>query len=309
MDPSKVLDGKMYAKHLFSKITSYATSLKEQYNVKPSLAIIRIGDDPASLLYVRNKTKAFLKNGLSIKEFWHPSTISRQQLLEKIHLLNEDKDFHGIILQLPLPPTLEKDRFLFLAAIHPQKDVDGLTPTNQGLLSIYDSSGLFPCTPLGCLLLLKTLLPSFSGLHAVIVGRSILVGQPMGLLLLKNNATITFAHSHTKNLSSLIQMADIVVAAIGQPHFIQQSWFKENAIVLDVGINQISNPSSKDSKIQFVGDIDTIQAQSKIRFITPVPGGIGPLTVACLAYNTLKAAQNILMQRPTFYDFDILKSP
>lgn len=300
MGSPKVIDGKAYAKLLLSRIAPIVDTIEKQHEKKPSLAILRIGESPASALYVKNKIKTFADNGLSTTEFWHPHTTKKEDLLKKIQILNEDPSYHGIILQLPLPPSLEESRDLLISAISPEKDVDGLTPLNQGLLSTYRLTGLFPCTPVGCLFLLKALLPSFSGLHAVVVGRSNLVGQPMGILLLKNNATVTFAHSHTQDLPSLLQTADIVVSAVGKPSFIQGSWFKKDAIVLDVGINTFSS--------SFVGDVDTTQALARVKYITPVPGGIGPLTVATLAYNTVKAAQNLLYQKPIIYDFDILKN-
>ena len=300
MVSSKLIDGKAYAKLLLSQIASIIATLEKQHKKKPSLAILRIGENPASALYVKNKIKTFAENDLSTKEFWYPHTTTKEKLLEKIQLLNEDPSFHGIILQLPLPSSLEKDKDLLISAICPEKDVDGLTPLNQGFLSTYTLTGLFPCTPVGCLFLLKALLPSFSGLHAVVLGRSNLVGQPMGLLLLKNDATVTFAHSHTKDLPSLLQTADIVVSAIGKPSFIQGSWLKKEATVLDVGISSVSS--------SFKGDVNTTQALTKVRYITPVPGGIGPLTVATLAYNTVKAAQSLLSQEPIIYDFDILKN-
>lgn len=295
-----IFNGKKTAEHFLRKLTLSLEEFKSLYNVSPSLAIIRLGHNPASALYVKNKLKIFKELNLNAQEYWFDETISKKDLLTQINILNQDPKTHGIILQLPVPSHMEIREIS--NHIHPLKDVDGLTVHNQGLLFQNNLSGLYPCTPLGCLLILKSLLKDLSGKRVLVLGRSLLVGKPAALLLMQEHATVTVAHSRSKNLQELIQETDILIAAIGSPHFVQGTWIKKEAFVLDVGITR----SKSSSPPYFLGDIAFEKACEKASFITPVPGGIGPITVSCLVYNTFKAAQSLLTQKPVVYDFQRL---
>ena len=296
---SCIFNGTQSALHLLEIIRPSIEDLFVTYKISPFLAIIRVGHNSSSALYVKNKLKTFSSLGLKAQEYWLPEDASQEHILTLIDQLNHNTSLHGIIIQLPLPSHLNAQEIC--SSIHPSKDVDGLTPLNQGLLFQGKLTGLIPCTPLGCLFILKAHLSTLSGKKALILGRSLLVGKPMALLLVNENATVTLAHSKSCDLSLLIQEADILVSAMGNPLSVKAEWIKEGAIVLDVGITKAKTSS------HFLGDIDFKKAAPKTSFITPVPGGIGPMTVACLVYNTLKAAKSSLTREPVSYDFSILK--
>ncbi|MAY99150.1 MAG: bifunctional methylenetetrahydrofolate dehydrogenase/methenyltetrahydrofolate cyclohydrolase FolD [Micavibrio sp.] len=275
-----IIDGRAIAKDLRAQIKDQVSTLPSQ----PGLAVILVGDDPASHVYVNNKIKATVNCGMRSIEKRLPADVSAEKIASVIHELNNDKDVHGILLQLPLPKHLDADPLIQMIA--PEKDVDGLTFANIGKLVAGDKSGLVPCTPQGSLKLIKSVKDNLSGLHAVIIGRSLLFGKPMGQLLLQENCTVTQAHSRTKDLPALCAEADILIAAVGQPQMVTADWVKAGAIIIDVGINRIGEKT-------LVGDVDFDTAKEKVAAITPVPGGVGPMTIACLLANTLKAYENI----------------
>ena len=281
---TKIIDGKAFAEKLRLDIARRVAELKAKKNVTPGLAVVLVGNDPASEVYVRNKNKQAKEVGMNSFEFTLPAETTQAQLLDKIQALNYDATVHGILVQLPLPKHIDEDAVL--AAIDPKKDVDGFHVINAGKLAT-GQDGFVPCTPLGCLMLLKDVLGDLSGKHAVIIGRSNIVGKPMAALLLGNNCTVTIAHSKTKDLPALVKTADIVVAAVGRAEMVKGSWIKEGAVVIDVGINRITLP---DGKTKLVGDVATQECIGIASAITPVPGGVGPMTIACLLENTLKAA-------------------
>lgn len=274
-----IIDGKAFAKNLREDIAKRVSALKAAKGITPGLAVILVGNDPASEVYVKNKGKQTLEAGMNSYEFKLPENTSQEALLAKIAELNNDANVHGILVQLPLPSHIDENAVI--QAIAPAKDVDGFHVVNAGKLAT-GQQGFVPCTPLGCWMLLADKLGNLSGKHAVVVGRSNIVGKPMAQLLLKENCTVTIAHSKTKDLPSLLKSADIVVAAVGRPEMIKGSWLKEGAVVIDVGINRV------DGKL--VGDVDFASCQSVASAITPVPGGVGPMTIACLLENTLRAA-------------------
>ena len=283
----EIIDGKVFAENLRTAITAEVTALP----FKPGLAVVLVGDDPASRVYVANKAKQTVQVGMRSFEHRLPGDTTQEDLLSLVRQLNADPAVHGILVQLPLPKHLNADNII--AAISPAKDVDGLTVTNTGLLAA-GLAGLVPCTPLGCLLLLQDQLGDMTGLNAVIVGRSNLVGKPIAQLLLQQNCTVTIAHSRTKNLPELCRSADILVAAVGRPEMIKGDWIKPGATVIDVGINRVDAPGGKS---RLVGDVAFDAAQEIAGRITPVPGGVGPMTIACLLRNTLTAA--IRIESPT----------
>lgn len=278
---TQIIDGVKAANRLTSEIKLKA----EKAGVRPGLAVIRIGDDPASEIYVAHKHKACEKIGFQSWNHHLPASVDQRAVLDLIHSLNADERVNGILLQLPLPGHLDEPKLI--EAIDPHKDVDGLHPLNAGRL-LMSRPGLIPCTPQGCVHLIKSVTMDLTGVRAVIIGRSNLVGKPLCPLLLKEDCTITMVHSKTNNMSDQIRQADIVIAAAGHPHLVKGEWIKEGAIVIDVGI------SRQDKKI--VGDVETEQAMGRAKAITPVPGGVGPMTVAYLLKNTLDAA---LVQRVT----------
>ncbi len=278
---SKIIDGRKIAETLKHKLLTLSLDLEEQTGVKAGLAILRIGEDPASQLYVHQKILSAKEIGYHFEEHVLPAWVSPDILGAKIEELNKASHIHGIILQLPLPSSLDKLQFLSL--IDPSKDVDGLHPLNAGKLLQGTPGGFVACTPLGCLTLLKTLYPSFEGRTVGIVGCSLLVGRPMAMLMLKQDCTVWLAHSKTQNLPALCETAEILIVAIGSPRFIQGEWIQEGATVLDVGINRL--PSG-----EIVGDVDFSSAEKRAGAITPVPGGVGPMTVVSLLRNTLEAA-------------------
>lgn len=285
MKVARIIDGKAFAARLREQVAGGVRVFAEQSGRKPGLAVVLVGEDPASGVYVRNKGKATLAAGMESFEFKRPATISQDELLELVEELNGDDRIDGILVQLPLPKHI--DDKAVIAAIDPKKDVDGFHVVNAGKLAVGEEA-LVPCTPLGCLMLLKDELGDLDGLEAVIVGRSNIVGKPMAQLLLKENCTVTVAHSRTRDLASVVHRADIVVAAVGRPEMVKGDWIKPDAVVIDVGINRVADPV--EGKTSLVGDVATSEAMSHVRAITPVPGGVGPMTIAVLLRNTLVAA-------------------
>jgi methylenetetrahydrofolate dehydrogenase (NADP+)/methenyltetrahydrofolate cyclohydrolase len=279
-----IIDGKAFAEALRATIKTEVAALSFQ----PGLAVVLVGDDPASRVYVANKARQTVEVGMRSFEHRLPADTTQADLLALVQKLNADPAVHGILVQLPLPKDLNTDAII--AAISPAKDVDGLTVTNAGLLA-NGLPGLVPCTPLGCILLLQDRLPDMTGLNAVVVGRSNLVGKPIAQLLLAQNCTVTIAHSRTRNLDQLCKSADILIAAVGRPEMIKGDWIKPGATVIDVGINRV--PAAAPGKTRLVGDVAFAEAAAKAGLITPVPGGVGPMTIACLLRNTLTAAKRI----------------
>lgn len=284
---AEIIDGKAFAANLRADVARRAAAFRERTGITPGLAVVLVGEDPASAVYVRNKAVQTREAGMNSFEHRLPADSSEESLLELVERLNRDPAVHGILVQLPLPPQIREDRVL--AAIDPAKDVDGFHVINAGLLAT-GGDGLVPCTPLGCLMLLKDRLGDLSGLRAVIVGRSNIVGKPMAQLLLRENCTVTIAHSRTRDLPEECRRADILVAAVGRPEFIRGDWIKPGATVIDVGINRIPTETGKS---RLVGDVAFAEALERAAFITPVPGGVGPMTIACLLENTLRAAEQI----------------
>jgi methylenetetrahydrofolate dehydrogenase (NADP+)/methenyltetrahydrofolate cyclohydrolase len=281
---AKRIDGKAFAATLRAEIAAAVAATKAQHNLTPGLAVILVGDDPASHIYVRNKGKACAETGIASFETILPSTTTQEALLTEIARLNADDAVHGILVQLPLPAHMDAQGVI--NAIDPAKDVDGFHVLNAGRLAV-GQQGMIPCTPLGCLLLLKEKLGSLAGKHAVILGRSNIVGKPMAQLLLRESCTVTICHSRTEFLVQETRRGDILVAAIGKPEFVKGHWIKPGATVIDVGINRVTG---EDGTTKLVGDVDTKAASEFANFITPVPGGVGPMTIACLLRNTLQAA-------------------
>ena len=272
-----IIDGKKEAEIIRSEIKKEILEIKSKTNKVPRLTVILIGDYAPSQIYVKNKEKSALEVGINSKIIKYPKSVSEKEVLIKIDELNKDKSISGILVQLPLPDQISKEKII--NAIHPSKDVDGFNPINVGNLSSGYKS-IVPCTPLGCLLLIKKVEKNLSGKHAVIIGRSNLNGKPMAQLLLRENCTVTIVHSKTKNLQNECHKADILVAAVGVPNLVKKDWVKDNAIVIDVGINKVGD--------QIVGDVKFNELKDKTKAITPVPGGVGPMTIACLLKNTLE---------------------
>ena len=283
---AKIIDGKEFAASVRAKVAVHVTRLKEENGITPGLAVVLVGQDPASEVYVRNKNKSTVEVGMNSFEHKLPAETSEEDLLALIDQLNSDPAVHGILCQLPLPDHLNEE--LVINSILPEKDVDGFHISNVGMLSTGQKS-MVPCTPLGCLMMLRDHYGSLSGLNAVVVGRSNIVGKPMASLLLKDSCTVTIAHSRTKNIEALCRSADIVVAAVGRPEMITGEWIGDGATVIDVGINRIPAPEKGEGKHKIVGDVHFASASEKAGAITPVPGGVGPMTIACLLANTLTA--------------------
>ena len=283
---TSIIDGKDYASRLRDKLKIAVNDLKEKHKIVPGLAVVLVGNDPASEIYVRNKGIQTKEAGMNSFEYRLPENTSEDDLLEKVEELNTDKSVNGILVQFPVPKHMEQQKII--ERILPSKDVDGLHPVNSGYLAS-GLKGLVPCTPQGASLLIKNSLPSLSGLHAVIIGRSNLVGKPIAQLLLKENCTVTICHSRTKNLQETCLSADILVAAVGIPELVKGDWVKDGAVVIDVGINRLPAPEKGDGKTKLVGDVDFEGAKNRASAITPVPGGVGPMTIACLLLNTLAA--------------------
>lgn len=283
-----IINGKAYAAKLRQDVAKDVEALKEKSGGKvPGLAVVIVGDDPASHVYVRNKKKSAAEAGLNSFDFPMPADTQQDELIARIEQLNNDPDVHGILVQLPLPDHL--DETAVIEAILPEKDVDGFHVVNRGKL-VTGQDCLVPCTPLGCIMLLKDQLGDLSGKHAVVVGRSNIVGKPMAQLLLNENCTVTICHSRTENIKGICREADILVAAIGKPHFVGKDWVKPGATVIDVGINRTEGI---DGTHKLVGDVDFGEVQYKAHAITPVPGGVGPMTIACLLKNTVTAFERI----------------
>lgn len=276
------IDGKSFAAAITERVTTHAAKLKRDHGVTPGLAAVLVGEDPASQVYVRNKGRQAVECGMASFEHRLDATTGEDELLELIGRLNADPLVHGILVQMPLPRQMNADRVI--EAIDPKKDVDGFHVSNVGRL-VTGQKTLVPCTPLGCLMLLRRLHGSLSGLKAVVIGRSNIVGKPMAQLLLADHCTVTIAHSRTADLSSVVREADIVIAAVGRPEMVRGDWIKPGATVIDVGINRIE----RDGRARLVGDVHFESAASVAGTITPVPGGVGPVTIACLLANTITA--------------------
>ena len=282
---ASIIDGKAFAAKLRERVAAAVPAFSAAAGRAPGLAVVLVGEDPASQVYVRAKGKATREAGMESFEHRLSASTSQPELLALVARLNADEAVDGILVQLPLPAGI--DDKAVIEAIDPAKDVDGFHPVNAGRLAVGEA-GLVPCTPLGCLLLLKDLLGDLSGLHAVVIGRSNIVGKPMAQLLLAENCTVTIAHSRTRDLPDTVRRADIVVAAVGRPEMVKADWLKPGAAVIDVGINRV--PAAEEGKTRLVGDVDFAGAGAVAGAITPVPGGVGPMTIAVLLRNTLAAA-------------------
>jgi len=285
MTIGKIIDGKAFAADLRARVGEGVETFVNKQGRKPGLAVVLVGEDPASAVYVRNKGKMTVAVGMESFEFRRSATIAQDELLELVEELNGDPRVDGILVQLPLPGHIDEQAVI--GAIDPEKDVDGFHIVNSGKLAV-GQDALVPCTPLGCLMMLKDELGDLSGMEAVVVGRSNIVGKPMAQLLLGENCTVTIAHSRTHDLASVVHRADIVVAAVGRAEMVKGEWIKPGAVVVDVGINRV--PAEEEGKSRIVGDVATAEAIAHVRAITPVPGGVGPMTIAVLLRNTLVAA-------------------
>ncbi len=279
-----IIDGKAFANKLCEDLKSEIAQLKAEHQFVPCIAVVLVGDDPASHVYVSNKVKRCEELNIESREHRMDDTTTQEELLALIDQLNGDSGVHGILVQLPLPKQI--DSKAVINAIDPRKDVDGFHIENAGALAIGDNQ-IVPCTPLGSIMMLRDYLGNMSGMNAVVVGRSNIVGKPMAHLLLQENCTVTIAHSRTKDIEAVCREADILVAAVGIPHFVKAEWIKPGATVIDVGINRIQDGE----RSRLVGDVDTEAAKAVAGAITPVPGGVGPMTIACLMYNTVAAAK------------------
>ncbi|MBI1219039.1 MAG: bifunctional methylenetetrahydrofolate dehydrogenase/methenyltetrahydrofolate cyclohydrolase FolD [Rhodobacteraceae bacterium] len=277
-----IIDGKAFAEKVRGQVAAHVARLKADHGITPGLAVVLVGEDPASQVYVRSKGKQTVEVGMASFEHKLPADTAEADLVALVQRLNADPEVHGILVQLPLPSHLNSD--LVINTIDPAKDVDGFHISNVGLLGT-GQKAMVPCTPLGCLMLLRDHLGSLSGLNAVVVGRSNIVGKPMAQLLLGDSCTVTIAHSRTKDLPAVCRAADILVAAVGRPEMVKGDWVKPGATVIDVGINRVE----RDGKTKLVGDVDFASAAAVAGAITPVPGGVGPMTIACLLANTLTA--------------------
>lgn len=280
---SNIIDGKAFAEKLRADVATRVSKLKQEHSLTPGLAVVLVGEDPASEVYVRNKGKQTLEVGMVSVEHKLNKDTPESELLALIETLNNDASIHGILVQLPLPKHIDESKIL--DSINYEKDVDGFHLMNVGLLNT-GGEGVVPCTPLGCIMMLKDKLGSLSGKNAVVVGRSNIVGKPMASLLLAESCTVTIAHSRTQDLADVCRAADILVAAVGRPEMIPGDWIKPGAAVIDVGINRIE----RDGKKKLVGDVDFASASEVAGAITPVPGGVGPMTIACLLHNTVQQA-------------------
>ncbi len=280
----KIIDGKAFAAGLRERIAAGVASLKEEHGLTPGLAVVLVGEDPASQVYVRNKGKQTVEAGMNSWEHRMDATATEEAVLAKVRELNEDDAVHGILVQLPLPDQIDADKVI--NTIDPAKDVDGFHVINAGRLATGQDS-LVPCTPVGSVMLAKDRLGSLSGLEAVVVGRSNIVGKPVAQLLLQENCTVTIAHSRTKDLPEVCRRADILIAAVGRPEMVRGDWIKPGACVIDVGINRVEKDGGGTG---LVGDVAFDEAVGTAGSITPVPGGVGPMTIACLLYNTVRAA-------------------
>ncbi|WP_046861880.1 bifunctional methylenetetrahydrofolate dehydrogenase/methenyltetrahydrofolate cyclohydrolase FolD [Microvirga massiliensis] len=281
-----LIDGKAIAASWRARIGAAVADLAPQ-GLRPGLAVVLVGDDPASQIYVRSKMRQTVEAGMRSFDHALSASTTQDELLALVAKLNADPDVDGILVQLPLPPQI--DAQAVIEAIDPAKDVDGFHPVNAGRL-LTGTPGFVPCTPLGCLLLLHSIRPDLTGLDAVVIGRSAIVGKPMAQLLIRENCTVTVAHSRTRNLPEVCRRADVLVAAVGRPELVRGDWLKPGATVIDVGINRVPNPAAGEGRTRIVGDVAFAEAVDVAGAITPVPGGVGPMTIACLLRNTLEAA-------------------
>ncbi len=280
---AKRIDGKTYAEGLRKRIAVAVADLKTKHGLMPGLAVVLVGDDPASRVYVANKAKQTVEVGMNSWEHRLSVDTPEPDLLDLVRKLNDDPSVHGILVQMPLPKQIDSAKVL--NAINPAKDVDGFHVVNVGRLST-GQDALVACTPTGCVMLAKDVLGKLDGVNAVVIGRSNIVGKPVAQLLLAENCTVTIAHSKTKDLPSVVRQADLVIAAVGRPEMVKGDWIKPGACVIDVGINRVE----RDGKSKIVGDCDFASCEAVAGSITPVPGGVGPMTIACLLYNTVRAA-------------------
>jgi methylenetetrahydrofolate dehydrogenase (NADP+)/methenyltetrahydrofolate cyclohydrolase len=287
MASAEIIDGKAFAQKLRSRITAATETIKKQYDSAPGLAVVLVGENPASEIYVRNKGKQTIECGMASFEYKLTDKVSQTELLDVIKKLNNDDDVDGILVQLPLPEHIDPQAVL--DAINPEKDVDGFHVVNAGKLAT-GGDALVPCTPLGCLLMLKDYFGDLSGKNAVVVGRSNIVGKPMAALLTRESCTVTIAHSRTKDLPSVCRSADILIAAVGKAEMVRGDWVNNETVVIDVGINRIPAPERGEGKMRLVGDVNFGEVKQNAKAITPVPGGVGPMTIAVLLRNTIQAA-------------------
>ena len=281
-----IIDGKAFSERIREKVKSHVDNLKTNHGIVPGLAVVLVGEDPASKVYVKNKGIQTKKAGMNSYEYKLEETVDEKTLLELVKKLNDDPNVHGILCQLPLPKHLNED--MIINTIKPAKDVDGFHISNVGLLNTGQKS-LVPCTPLGCLMLLREFVGNLEGKKATVIGRSNIVGKPMFNLLLSENCTVTVVHSKTKNIEEICKTSDIIVAAVGRPNFVKSSWIKQGAVIIDVGINRVTIEENGETKSKLIGDVDFESCSKIANAITPVPGGVGPMTIACLLANTLVA--------------------
>jgi methylenetetrahydrofolate dehydrogenase (NADP+) / methenyltetrahydrofolate cyclohydrolase len=284
MTQARIIDGKAFALNLRTRVAGQVAALKEAHGLEPGLAVVLVGEDPASQVYVRNKGQATLAAGMRSFEHKLPDTVDQDTLVALVKQLNNDPAVNGILVQLPLPPQI--DPAVVIATIDPAKDVDGFHVENAGRL-VLGLPGMLPCTPLGCMMLLRDTIGELKGLRALVLGRSSIVGRPMASLLLAADCTVTIAHSRTRDLAWECRRADILVAAVGRPEMVRGDWIKPSATVIDVGINRVAG--AVEGKTRLVGDVNFAEAVEVAGAITPVPGGVGPMTIACLLLNTLTA--------------------
>ncbi len=280
---AKLIDGKAFAEALRGRIALAVASLKKEHNLTPGLAVVLVGEDPASKVYVANKARQTVEVGMNSWEHKMPADTSEADLLAMVQKLNNDPSVHGILVQMPVPKHIDSAKVL--NTIDPAKDVDGFHVVNVGRLST-GQDALTACTPVGCVMLAKATLGKLDGLNAVVIGRSNIVGKPVAQLLLAENCTVTIAHSKSKDLPAIVRAADLVIAAVGRAEMVKGDWIKPGACVIDVGINRIE----RDGKAKLVGDCDFASCEKVAGSITPVPGGVGPMTIACLLHNTVKSA-------------------
>jgi methylenetetrahydrofolate dehydrogenase (NADP+)/methenyltetrahydrofolate cyclohydrolase len=281
-----LIDGKAYAASLRARVAEAVSRLASQ-DIVPGLAVVLVGENPASQVYVRNKARQTVEAGMRSFDHALPATTTEAELLDLVARLSADGQVDGILVQLPLPPQIDAQKVI--EALDPAKDIDGFHPVNVGRVAA-GGGGIAPCTPLGSLMLIKSVRPDLTGLSAVVLGRSNIVGKPMAQLLIAESCTVTVAHSKTRDLPAVCRGADILVAAVGRPEMIRGDWVKPGAVVIDVGINRVADPAAADGKTKLVGDVAFEEAQAVASAITPVPGGVGPMTIACLLANTVMAA-------------------
>jgi methylenetetrahydrofolate dehydrogenase (NADP+)/methenyltetrahydrofolate cyclohydrolase len=294
MSEAKIIDGKQIAASVRAEVAGEVARLQKEHGLKPGLAVILVGEDPASKVYVANKAKQTVEVGMNSWEHRLPAETSEADVLALVSKLNNDPACHGILVQLPLPKHINSEKVL--NSINPDKDVDGFHPVNVGRLWVGERA-LVPCTPTGSVILAKTVLPSLSGLNAIVIGRSNIVGKPVAALLLRENCTVTIAHSRTKTIEDVVKRADLVVAAVGIPEMVKGSWIKPGATIIDVGINRVP---SENGKTKLVGDVAYDECAKVASAITPVPGGVGPMTIACLLRNAAQAAAMIAGVKSAF---------